>query len=70
MVTGAVLANIAIAVMSLSHQLLLLSNGFVLHDQWGMYFLGAIMPIFSLGMVLVSAKKEKQAMNNAKIVKD
>ncbi len=70
MVTGAVLANIAIAVMSLSHQLLLLSNGFVLHDQWGLYFLGAIMPIFSLGMVLVSAKKEKQAMNNAKIVED
>lgn len=54
---GTLLANLEIGFMVFANKvLLLLGNNFVLHDQWGVYFIGVAIVLVSFGVVGVNKK--------------
>ncbi len=70
LMTAAVLANIEIGFMCFASKVLtLLGSSFVLSDQWGLYVLAIMLPLLSLGAVMVGgrqAKKEKLTPENSR----
>ena len=54
---GTLLANLEIGFMVFANKvLLLLGDAFVLHNMWGIYFIGAAIVIVSFGVVFVNRK--------------
>ncbi len=67
LMTAAILANIEIGFMCFASKMLaLLGSSFVLADQWGLYALAVMLPMLSLGAVMLGGRQTKKTQLSPK----